>query len=221
VLRLLYDRKCSFILTGKNADIHEQKAGQVDIFCWYIWWVLDTEVVEGSTVCQLYGSSGSKGMGCFVQRWLKFFYNDLAEEPFYSYQAMWCNMSIKPHYLKFHLDKFPENLGDFSEEQGKRFRQDIKVMKECSQGHWGMLMMATNAGLWRGTIQVQSIPGNLWSGSSSFPRIADLVQFIVLFVVKCCDVVLCTGMHLRHFPADSVMKQVYRCSICSYHILIT
>ena len=39
-------------------------------------------------------------------------------------------MSIKVHFLQSHLDRFPENLGDFSEEQGKRFHQDIKVMEE-------------------------------------------------------------------------------------------
>ena len=39
-------------------------------------------------------------------------------------------MSIKVHCLHSHLDRFPENLGDFSEEQGERFHQDIKVMEE-------------------------------------------------------------------------------------------
>ena len=39
-------------------------------------------------------------------------------------------MSIKSHYLPSHLAWFPENLGDVSEEQGERFHQYIKVMKE-------------------------------------------------------------------------------------------
>ena len=34
------------------------------------------------------------------------------------------------HYLHSHLDWFPENLGDVSEEQGERFHEDIKVMEE-------------------------------------------------------------------------------------------
>ena len=44
----------------------------------------------------------------------------------------WDAMSIKPHYLKSHLDKFPDNLGGVSEEQRERFRQDFKriVIKE-------------------------------------------------------------------------------------------
>ena len=43
-------------------------------------------------------------------------------------------MSIKVHFLDNHLERFPENLGDFSEEQGERFHQDIKVMEERYQG---------------------------------------------------------------------------------------
>ncbi|GBP39303.1 hypothetical protein EVAR_20531_1 [Eumeta japonica] len=41
-------------------------------------------------------------------------------------------MSIKLHYLRNHLDKFPDNLGNYSEEQGERFHQDLKVMEERS-----------------------------------------------------------------------------------------
>ena len=40
-------------------------------------------------------------------------------------QDMGANMSIKLHFLYNHLDRFPENLGDLSDEQGERFHQDI------------------------------------------------------------------------------------------------
>lgn len=53
-----------------------------------------------------------------------------------------CNMSIKVHFLNSHLDKFPENLGDVSDEQGERFHQDIKIMEERYQGRWDTHMMA-------------------------------------------------------------------------------
>ena len=39
-------------------------------------------------------------------------------------------MNFKIHYLFGHLDRFPENLGKRSEEQGKRCYQDIKVVKK-------------------------------------------------------------------------------------------
>jgi len=49
-------------------------------------------------------------------------------------QEMAAIMSIKVHYLHSILDVFPEKLGDFSEKQGERFHQDIKVMGDRCQG---------------------------------------------------------------------------------------
>jgi hypothetical protein len=43
---------------------------------------------------------------------------------------------LKVHYLHSHLDRFPENLGDLSEEQGEIFHQDIKTMEFIYQGGW-------------------------------------------------------------------------------------
>ena len=40
------------------------------------------------------------------------------------------NMSIKVHFLHSHLDRFPENFGDVSDEQDGRFQEDTKVMEE-------------------------------------------------------------------------------------------
>ena len=33
-----------------------------------------------------------------------------------------------------HVEYFPENLGDYSGEQGERFHQEIKVMEQIYQG---------------------------------------------------------------------------------------
>lgn len=52
------------------------------------------------------------------------------------------NMSIKVHFLFSHLERFPENLGAVSDEQGERFHQDIKVMEQRYQGRWDSHMMA-------------------------------------------------------------------------------
>lgn len=52
------------------------------------------------------------------------------------------NMSIKVHFLFSHLDKFPEGLGDVSDKQGERFRQDIKVMEEHCPGCWDIHVIA-------------------------------------------------------------------------------
>ena len=43
-------------------------------------------------------------------------------------------MSINVHFLHGHLDSFPENCGEVSDEQGARFHQDMKVMEERCQG---------------------------------------------------------------------------------------
>ena len=56
--------------------------------------------------------------------------------------VMGCNMSIKLHFLNSHIDYFPENLGAVSEEQGKRFHQDLKELEVRYQGRWNTNMMA-------------------------------------------------------------------------------
>ena len=52
-----------------------------------------------------------------------------------------------------HIENFPENLGDVSNE---RFHQDIKIMEERYQGRWGKTMMADFCWcLQRETVNVQ------------------------------------------------------------------
>lgn len=57
------------------------------------------------------------------------------------FEKLGCLMSLKVHFLNSHLDYFPENLGDVSEEQGERFHQDIKLMEKRYQGRWDINMM--------------------------------------------------------------------------------
>lgn len=58
------------------------------------------------------------------------------------FRTLGCLMNLKLHFLHSHLDKFPDNLGDFSEEQGERFHQDIKIMETRYQGRWDENMIA-------------------------------------------------------------------------------
>jgi len=51
-------------------------------------------------------------------------------------------MSIKMHYLFSHIDRFPENLGSMSDEQGERFHQEIMEMETRYRGCWDVVMMA-------------------------------------------------------------------------------
>ena len=57
-------------------------------------------------------------------------YQELMKKLIKSYQNMGCRMSVKLHFLCSHLDFFQENLGDFSEEHGERFDQNIEPMEK-------------------------------------------------------------------------------------------
>jgi len=57
------------------------------------------------------------------------------------YKAMGCDMSLKIHFLESHLDFFPENLGEVSDEHGEIFHQDIMAMEKRYQYKWTSNML--------------------------------------------------------------------------------
>ena len=69
-------------------------------------------------------------------------YKKLVSDLLKNFKKMGCLMSYKVHFLHSHLNNFPENLGDYSEEQGERFHQDIKEMERRYQGRWNTNIMA-------------------------------------------------------------------------------
>lgn len=54
-------------------------------------------------------------------------YESIVADLMENLRLLGCNTSVKLHFLYSHIDCFPENLGSLSEEQGERFRQDIKM----------------------------------------------------------------------------------------------
>ena len=50
-------------------------------------------------------------------------------------------MSLKVHILDAYLGKFKENMGAYSEEQGKHFHQDILDFEHRYQGQYNENMM--------------------------------------------------------------------------------
>ena len=58
-----------------------------------------------------------------------------------NYAKMGCRISLKVHILEADLDKFKENMGAYSEEQGKRFHQDILDFEHRYQGQYNENMM--------------------------------------------------------------------------------
>jgi len=69
-------------------------------------------------------------------------YEDQVKELLESFQSLGSQMSVKMHFLSSHLDYFPANCGDYSEEQGERFHQDLRQMEERYQGYWDVNMLA-------------------------------------------------------------------------------
>ena len=57
------------------------------------------------------------------------------------YVKLGCRMSLKLYFLQSHLDFFRDNLGNGSEEHGKRLYKDIQVMEKRCQGRWNEAMM--------------------------------------------------------------------------------
>ena len=59
-----------------------------------------------------------------------------------AFRDLGCNRSIKLHFLKAHFHEFPDNLGAVSDEQGKRYHQDLKTKEHRYQDRWNKVMMA-------------------------------------------------------------------------------
>ena len=54
---------------------------------------------------------------------------------------MVCRMSLKLHVLHSRIDEFKDNMGDYLDDQGKRFHQDVKSFEERYKGQYNESMM--------------------------------------------------------------------------------
>ena len=70
-------------------------------------------------------------------------YEKEIEELLKSFCQLRTQMSVKLHFLWSHLDNFPKNCGDLSEEQSESFLQDIYIMEECYQVWWDVNFLTT------------------------------------------------------------------------------
>ena len=57
-------------------------------------------------------------------------YKELVKKLISDYEAIGENLSLKMHFLHSHIDFFPDNLSDVSDERGERFHQDISLMEQ-------------------------------------------------------------------------------------------
>ena len=65
-------------------------------------------------------------------------FKDIMEELVNAYEKMGCRMSLKLHS---HIDEFKDSVGDYSEQQGERFHQDVKSFEERYIGQYNENMM--------------------------------------------------------------------------------
>src|SRR5699024_959825 len=54
----------------------------------------------------------------------------LVDEMFDSFEIMKCHLTYKMHLLRSHLDLFPENIDDFSDQHGEKLHQLFKRFEE-------------------------------------------------------------------------------------------
>jgi hypothetical protein len=69
-------------------------------------------------------------------------YEDMISELIENYRALGCNTSLKMHCLDSHLDFFPQNLGNVSDEHGEGIHQDTSTMETRYQGKWNPSLLA-------------------------------------------------------------------------------
>ena len=68
-------------------------------------------------------------------------FREIVEELVDAQEKMGCRMSLKLRVLHSYIDEFKGNINDYSEEQGKRFHQDVKLFEECYKGQYNENMM--------------------------------------------------------------------------------
>lgn len=66
---------------------------------------------------------------------------ELVEKLIHDYQQLGAHMSLKMYFIHSHLDSFPENLGDVSDEHGERFHQEVSIMEQRYQVQYSPAMI--------------------------------------------------------------------------------
>lgn len=61
-------------------------------------------------------------------------YKEIVQQMLDAFDEMKIHISLKIHLLNSHLDDFPANMGDFSDEHGERFHKDVKTIERAYKG---------------------------------------------------------------------------------------
>ena len=122
---------------------------------WYIWWPSNKRSHEGPNVWQSTERSITIYLAVIEVSSYKlpgkpheWEYEKEIEELQKSFCKFGAWMLVKLHFLWSHLDYFPKNWGDLSEEQVEHFHQDICIMEEGYQGWWDVNFLADYSWKW-------------------------------------------------------------------------
>lgn len=72
----------------------------------------------------------------FLGRHRNAHYREMVDRMLESFRTIGSTLSLKMHFLRSHLNFFPPNLGDYSDEHGERFHQDISDMEDRFNGRY-------------------------------------------------------------------------------------
>lgn len=68
-------------------------------------------------------------------------YRELITTMLHNFQKIGSHLTLKIHFLKSHLDFFPEQMGAVSDEHGERFHQDIADIEDRYNGRYNPNML--------------------------------------------------------------------------------
>ena len=68
-------------------------------------------------------------------------YRKLVDNLLKSYKEMGCRMFVKLHTMHSHLVFFKSNMGNYSDEHGESFHQDVMEFEKCYQRQYNERMM--------------------------------------------------------------------------------
>jgi hypothetical protein len=104
-------------------------------------------------------------------------FRELVQDLMDSYEQLGCNIALKMHFLFSHLDFFPINCGDVSDEHGERFHQDISVMEHRYKGKWSAFMLGGYSWMMKMMLLKQNI---IYRPKEHVVKVSNLIKKITI-----------------------------------------
>jgi len=101
-----------------------------------------------------------------------------------SYEHLGYNRSLKMHFIFSHLDFFPLNCGNVSDEHGERFRHDTSVMEHKYKGKWSAAMLGDYCWMMK-----RDAPDTKYHRQAK-RHVVNVSNFLFIFIVHITMIVL-------------------------------